>query len=51
MRGMPPRELYVGEELGGVHSVRQRIFHGREYLVDVPTVPARQARLERGGEE
>ena len=40
MRGMPPRELHVGEEPGGVHSVRQRIFHGREYLVDVPTVRA-----------
>ena len=51
MRGMPPRELHVGEDPSGVHSVRTRIFHGREYLVYVPTVPARQARLERGGEE
>ena len=51
MRGMPPRELHVEEEPSGVQSMRKRIFHGREYLVDVPTVPARQARLERGGEE
>ena len=38
MRGMRPRELHVGEEPSEVHSVQQRIFHCREYLVDVPTV-------------
>ena len=51
VRGMRPRDVHVGEEPRGVHSVPKRIFHGREYLVDVPTVPARQARLHRGGKE